>query len=271
MQRIDGFFLFQTGHRLRKVLDVNGKLWDGDLSAHSKKSCLPILADVELSLLQLLFASVFRFPISLRSGTELLELLRPLVAACEACSDFAEPLLFSEISPIQSKYREFEAVLRAELGQMGLFLVHEKNAMNTVALVEAGDLAFPLELAAKAPAALADVKDAMRCIALELPTAAAFHLHRANEVVFKLYWATQTGESLPDRATMGQLVSQMTERKLGNPAIVSSQRDITKLHRNPTIHPEQRLENVEEALNLYGAIRSVIGFMLAELPTATEA
>jgi hypothetical protein len=172
---------------------------------------------------------------------------------------------------VTSAFNEFEAVLKAELGKAGIFLVSPKNAMDMSLLIESGEEAFPKDLGEKVPEAVEDAKQAMSCIAFELPTAAAFHLHRANEAVLKSYWnSVAGGENLPSpNATMGQIVHAMEKDKLGREEIRSSLRDIIKLHRNPTIHPEQSLDDVEDATNLYGAIRSIVGFMLKEIATPT--
>jgi hypothetical protein len=142
-----------------------------------------------------------------------------------------------------------------------------RDGTDTLTLIDSGEEAFPPMLSRKVPEAINDVRQAMSCIAFELPTAAAFHLHRANETVLKRYWAALgDGEQLPDKATMGKIVELMEQRSIGRAEIRSSLRDIIKLHRNPTIHPEQALEDTEEAINLYGAIRSVVGHMLKDIP-----
>jgi len=41
-------------------------------------------------------------------------------------------------------------------------------------------------------------------------------------------------------------------------------------HRNPLMHPEQSLENVDDAIDLMAAIRCSIGYMLAEIPESEE-
>ena len=64
---------------------------------------------------------------------------------------------------------------------------------------------------------------------------------------------------------MGAILAAMEKNGMGREEIRSALRDIVKLHRNPTIHPEQSLEDVEDAINLYGAIRSVVGFILKDI------
>ena len=170
-----------------------------------------------------------------------------------------------------SAFNEFEAVLKAELDKAAIFFVSPKYAMDMSTLIESGEQAFPKDLGEKIPEAVEDARQAMSCIAYELPTAAAFHLHRVNETVLKHYWKSISGRTeLPSpNATMGQILNAMEKDLLGREEIRSSLRDIIKLHRNPTIHPEQSLDDVEDAVNLYGAIRSIVGFMLKKIPSPT--
>jgi hypothetical protein len=55
--------------------------------------------------------------------------------------------------------------------------------------------------------------------------------------------------------------------QFGEKRIVEAIKQMTKLHRNPLIHPEVILTS-EEAIGIIGMARSVIGAMLATLPDA---
>jgi hypothetical protein len=67
---------------------------------------------------------------------------------------------------------------------------------------------------------------------------------------------------------MGVYLFELDKRKKGKPEVRSHLRSIKNFHRNPLMHPEQSLENVDEALDLLAAIRSSIGYMLREIPGA---
>lgn len=271
MLRIDTFYLVQAGRKIHRLQEIRVRLWDGDEGGELKSLVLPELKEISWTLSQLLYMSVFPLQISMASGERLLKEIHNTIGICEQSKDDGEVLHFNEIAQTQQAYREFEAVLKAELGQLGIFLVSDKNAMNTLTLVEQGEMSFPDALKEKVPSAIGDVRDAMKCIALELPTAAAFHLHRANETVLKAYWSeVANGEALPQKATRGKIVEIMEKKKYGDEPIRSSLRDLVRLHRNPTIHPDESLASVEEAINLYGAIRSIIGFMLLKLPNQEQ-
>ncbi|WP_187431034.1 hypothetical protein ROLI_034570 [Roseobacter fucihabitans] len=265
MQRIDAFYLFRVGHQIHRILDIDAELWDGQENVARKRGIVNDLLETRQALSEFLYASIFDLSISQRSGHQLIIAINGLIEACEKCQDDQETVKHFELWPVQQAYQEFEAVLKAELGQTGIFLVADKNAMNTLTLIEQGEKAFPAKLEELVPDSIEDVRDAMSCIALELPTAAAFHLHRANETVLKSYYHSESNEVVPPKKTMGQLIQLMEDKGIGREEIRSSLRDIVRLHRNPTIHPGTRISDVEEALNLYGAIRSVIGFMIKEM------
>lgn len=65
---------------------------------------------------------------------------------------------------------------------------------------------------------------------------------------------------------MGVYLRELDKRNAGAPAVRSHLRSIKDFHRNPLMHPEQSLENVDEALDLLAAIRCSIGYMLKEIP-----
>jgi len=267
MHRVDGYYLYQFGHRLHRLSETKTEFFSASEGAVTKRLVLNELRPAAHALNEFLHSSVFDLRISVVPGQALSAALQEAIALCERCTDEDETLKWDEFTEVRRTLSEFEAVLKAELGRLGMFLVAPKSALDTSLLIEAGHLAFPPELATKVPSAISDAKQAMSCIAFELPTAAAFHLHRANEAVLKAYFeATAPADThLPEKGSMGTIVHQMEQQAIGKEEIRSSLRDIIRLHRNPTIHPETSLDDVEEAINLYGAIRSVIGFMLKEI------
>jgi hypothetical protein len=101
----------------------------------------------------------------------------------EAHIDAAASLGPFEVYALTSAANKFEAVLAAELGVTALYVVTKKSGFDTSDLIGNGEVFFPPDLAAKVPEAVKDVQEATKCIAYELPTAAGFHLHRANESV----------------------------------------------------------------------------------------
>jgi hypothetical protein len=130
---------------------------------------------------------------------------------------------------------------------------------------------FPDDLGAKVPAAIGDAREAMKCIVYELPTAAGFHLHRANESVLRKYFDTvSNGATPPDNPNVGIYLKIMEDKKLGDEKVRAALRDLNKLHRNPLIHPELSLENVDEAYALYCGVFAAMQAMLKAIPHELE-
>jgi hypothetical protein len=134
-----------------------------------------------------------------------------------------------------------------------------------------GLLTFHPELASKVPSTIFDANQAGRCIAFDLPTAAAFHMHRVNEEVLRIYYDTVTNNKpRPERRNIGAYIDAMKNHhvQVALPSAKGVYSVLTMIkdhHRNPVIHPDDRLENVEEAIDLLGIIRSALGLMLREI------
>jgi len=64
---------------------------------------------------------------------------------------------------------------------------------------------------------------------------------------------------------MGQFAAELERQQLGDPKVVEAIKQMTKLHRNPLVHPEVIL-STEEAIGIIGMARSAIAAMLAALP-----
>ena len=164
------------------------------------------------------------------------------------------------------KFSRFEAVLEAELQSIGGYIVTQKSGFDTAAMVENGQVFFNKELESKVPEAIPDVRQAMRCIAFELPTAAGFHLHRANESVLRKFWDSVTnGKERPSNGNMGVYLSALRDAGAGKKSTLSQLQSLKDFHRNPLMHPEQSLETVDAAIDLMAAIRCSVGYMLDEI------
>jgi hypothetical protein len=168
-------------------------------------------------------------------------------------------------------YTKFETLFLGDLQASALYLVVPKGGFDTDRLTEAGETLFSAQLPDRVPAAIPDLKQATRCIAFELPTAAGFHLHRAHESVLRIYWDCVTGGAeRPKENNMGVYLRELDKLKKGKDSVRSHLRSIKDFHRNPLMHPEQSLETVDEAIDLQAAIRCSIGYMLQEIPEGAD-
>lgn len=161
---------------------------------------------------------------------------------------------------------KFKTVFLSELSTLPSFLVAGKECYDTNTLLEEGHKLLPSSLIQKAPEAIPDVMQAGRALAFELATACGFHVFRATEAVIKRYWDQASGGSeRPRLETIGSYAVELEKRGYGDAKIIESLKQMAKLHRNPLIHPEAIL-TVEEAIDILGISRSVIGAMLRVLP-----
>lgn len=260
MIRIDGYFFYQVGASLRPLSQINAEWKKGDIRIHIWNSAYWL--DL------LLNQSVFRLKTSRPKGNALLAVLRRIKDEYEKEGEnLQEPVGFFDAYSITSGLTEFETVLSAELQFADLYLVTKKGGYDSTELAENGIAAFPGNLGVKVPEAISDAMQCGRCIAFELPTAAAFHAHRANEAVLHRYYDAVTGGAArPTTRTMGAYISKLRDSGAGEEKVLAALVAIKDLHRNPVVHPEDSLESIEEALALLGSIHSAMVHMLKAIP-----
>lgn len=149
---------------------------------------------------------------------------------------------------------------------MPAYLVARKESYDVELLVDFGTALFPPALLQKAPETERDAIQVGKALAFEVATGCGFHVFRVMEAVVKRYWdEVSSGAKRPKLQTLGNYAAEMEKRNIGDEKVVESVKQMTRLHRNPIIHPDVIL-TVEEAIGIVGMARSVIGAMLAVLP-----
>ncbi len=225
MQRIDGNYLYLVGSQIHPIAAFT-TFRPGGAPTTMEEAFYPLIV-AERALEPLLLRSVFRLRTSLQAGQTLLTTIRDLKSRIEAESDRHKPLDMFDILTMQSHLTNFEAVLGAEMGQLPLYVVTQKAGFDTSTLIERGALCFPIEIISKVPEAISDLEQATRCIAYELPTAAGFHLHRANEAVLHRYWDAVTNKSKrPSSRNMGDYLNEMNQKNTGDAKVKSALKDL---------------------------------------------
>ncbi|HTF14207.1 MAG TPA: hypothetical protein VK643_06025 [Burkholderiales bacterium] len=257
--RIDGNFLYQVGAEIRPLLGIAQSWTKGDVLGH--------LWSAERWLDLLLNRSVYRLQTSWPSGTELLVTVKRLAREyMKPEANFAEQISWIDHHNITSQAKTFETVLSAELQFSQLYLVQPKGGFDLMQLTENGTAIFPPDLVAKVPETIADAKEAARCIAFELPTAAAFHLHRLQELVLRRYYDVVTGgKPRPEKRNIGAYIDALKGHGFKDQKVFGALSGLKNFHRNPVLHPDDRLENVQEAIALWGNINTVLTYMLKTL------
>jgi hypothetical protein len=203
---------------------------------------------------------------SLQKATELHDAIDNFSKMYEENKDYV--MTQFDVFDIKNKRDQFKTVFMAELSILPSFLVSQKEIFDVNLLIESGISLFPKNLIDKVPETERDGSEAGRALAFELGTACGFHVFRLVEAVVRRYWDEVTnGASRPNLQTLGNFAAELEKQNLGDAKVRESLKQMTKLHRNPLIHPEAIL-TVEEAIGIIGIARSVVGSMLAVLPDA---
>ncbi len=262
MQRTDGQYLYTLGHSIHAMAAIKNGATYG--------SVLGVMWTAQTSLEQFLNASIYQIRYCLPNGHTLLLWVKHITNKAFASSDLANDQIEDvDLAALKNALSTFEINLASEFAQMDSYLVAKKGGYDTRDLIDNGGALFQPTLAVKIPGAIRDIKQATRCIAFELPTAAGFHLHRANESVLHAYFDAVRGtvdHPKDGNRNMGNYISLMETKGLGDERVRAALKDIKNLHRNPLIHPDHDLETVDEAIDLLGAIRAAIGAMLPAIP-----
>jgi len=173
-----------------------------------------------------------------------------------------------EVAGLKNSKAIFKTVFMADLSILPLYIIAPKDTYDVSLLIEAGIKLFPASIMDKAPEVEKDAREVGRALAYELATACGFHTFRVTESLVRRYWdSVSEGRVRPKLQTLGNFAAEMEKHKVGDARVVEAIKQMTKLHRNPLIHPEVIL-TVEEAIGIIGMARSVIGPMLQVLPDA---
>jgi hypothetical protein len=170
----------------------------------------------------------------------------------------------ADVEEIKTAYSSFETHLGEELTRANVYAVDRKGIYETDALINRASEAIPSWLLVKLPQECkADLEHAGRCLAFELPTAAAFHIMRAVESAMWDYWIKLTKKSKPKNRNWG-IALESLEGSGGDAKIVAALTQLKDLHRNPVMHPDVTLD-MDEALALWMGAPGVIVAIAREL------
>ena len=176
------------------------------------------------------------------------------------------PITAYEVFNIVTNLQTFETVLAAEYALKDTFVVSRKGIFSTTELIERSEFMFSDDVRKLLPDIIRDIHDAGKCIAFELSTAAAFHLYRATEAAAKQYILKVRGTQVTEkerRFGLGGYAKIMVELRVDE-RISNAVSQLTKLHRNPAIHPEHHLSS-DEVIAILGIVQSVIQVMALDI------
>lgn len=110
-----------------------------------------------------------------------------------------------------------------------------------------------------------DFKEAGKCIAFGLPTAAAFHLLRGTEDTLRLFYCSIVKRQRLRIKLWAPMVNQLERRRQSPPPELLNNLDhIRKSYRNPTQHPDM-IYNIEEVQDLFNYCVEVVNRMIKYL------
>jgi len=169
---------------------------------------------------------------------------------------------------LRDALQNFEAVFRAEMQAASTYLVPKRGAFSTRDLVDAFERAFLPDLhGTLGDLALSEYRNAGRCFAFGLWTAAGYHSCRAVEAVLRKYYEEMTIKEPTDGKTWGTLIDDLaaeTEDPKPNEKTIFYLRQLKDNERNPLMHVRVVLDEQDADL-LLGSAKTVMVLMAREL------
>ena len=181
-----------------------------------------------------------------------------------------------QVYAVSQKAKEFETVMANEMPGLAIYSVFQHGIFSTDDLITHADHHIPEKLRGPiTDKAKKDIAEAGRCLAFELPTAAAFHMWRALETVMDRYYFALTGKSFEDAnitRNWGEYIKAL--REVGADEKITVFLDhIRAEYRNPISHPSETLES-DDAFTLFGtalsAIQQTSKAILATVPSTVD-
>ncbi len=205
-------------------------------------------------------------PDSQTAANELLDALN----AVESRDHIDHPLTQEEVVRIHQLKEKFEAAFDRERQNIDVFTVTPKGIYNTRLLIENTEDKFPASVRKVLPPEMFyDLRQAGRCLAFEVPTACAFHIFRATEVVILRYHEVLAGGrwSKTNR-NWAAYIEELNSLRNVNKDVTMRLDEIRKFERNPSIHPEA-VVSLERAPTLFELCTGVIHTMGDEISKLT--
>jgi hypothetical protein len=157
---------------------------------------------------------------------------------------------------------DIRTTLMAEAAGQVAFFTTPKRYDTERLLGSVGSLMAPGTFAELPDIARFDFGQAGRCIAFELPTAAAFHLMRGTEDVLRWFYCSIVKRDRVDPLMWGSMTTHLGRRRKPPPEVLLANLDnLRRSFRNPTQHPE-KIYDVEEVQDLLALSMDVVSRMV---------
>ena len=165
---------------------------------------------------------------------------------------------------ISEAITEFEMVLEAQTPFAYTYMIEQLRGFMMPILVDGADQNFSDKTTKVINEEIKkDIREAGRCLAFELPTAAGIHMMRAFEKVLRHFYKVSTGKE-PGTTDIYKLIRDLREHHPDtDPKILNILDQIRDLHRNPLAH-DVFLE-IDEAVEIFDIAKSAITAMARKL------
>jgi len=207
----------------------------------------------------------FNLPVTTRVAYELLEFQEKLSKSDsrENGENFERILSKDEAFKLRHIMSDIRVTLDAEANGNLAYIVKDKRIDVNKLLSDIPGLMSPNVFISLSEIAQYDFKEAGKCIAFELPTAAAFHILRGTEAVLKDYYCHIIKRKRIKIMMWGPMVKHLKERKskpIPPASLLNKLDDIRFTYRNPTQHPE-KIYDIHEVQDLFGLCVDVVNRM----------
>jgi hypothetical protein len=184
-----------------------------------------------------------------------------------------EPLTADRASIIQSLFGFIEPILSSEFARAHTYFVPQVGIYSTDSLISEPEKMFGENVELLPEITVKQIREAGKCLAFSLASAASFHLFAALESVLRVYYdALSGGAPPPKNPSMGAYLGELSKLQHVDKKLLAALWQVKDLHRNPAIHFEVIL-TPGEALTLMGMIHSAISTTLdivSKLPPSTK-
>ena len=222
-----------------------------DWPVHGEKAVLDYIGSI------FRYLDEFNLPVTRRAAREL-ETLRDKLAKTKS----GYTLTSDEASALSTIMKDLEKTLIAEARGNVAFIVTDKRIDVNKLLHKIPSLMAPDAFDSLPDIAKYDFIEAGKCIAFELPTAAAFHLLRGTEAVLRHFYCSIVKRGRVE-ILWGPMVEHLRKRKTPPPRpLVDNLDNIRRSFRNPTQHPE-KIYDIQEVQDLFGLCTDAVNRMCA--------
>ena len=169
-----------------------------------------------------------------------------------------------EAEKIKGIMHDFYITLKAEISELEAYIITEKRLNVDKLINDIKSLMAPNVFDELNSIAQYDFNEAGKCIAFDLPTAAAFHSLRGIEGTLRMFFELIT-KTPPLKLMWNGMVSQLRTHTSPTPNEILDHLDsIRRNYRNPTAHPD-KIYDIDGVQDLFSEAIAVINQMVKYL------